>query len=69
MVKFKIGDQVRDCRYGDGEVIGFHNISNMPCVQFDFKHEFMHDGNGDGANGYDKHCFYCCPTNLKKRSK
>lgn len=68
MTNFKIGDRVRvidatctnwNIKIGDtGTVIGFHNFTNAPCIEFD---TFIngHDGNGDmkgkGKKGY---CYY-----------
>ena len=69
MNKFKVGDKVHHYRYGRGTVKAYEDEALLYFVEFDSKHEILHNGGYKGIYGKDSSCYWFGPAMLTMVSK
>lgn len=69
MSKFKIGDKVHHYRYGRGTIKAYKDGALPYFVEFDNKHDDLHNGGYNGIYGKERSCYWVGVAELTMVSK
>lgn len=69
MSKFRVGDKVHHYRYGRGTVKACEDEPLPYFVEFDNKHDNLHNGGYNGIYGKERSCYWFGAAELTMVSK